>query len=247
MKKVLYGAVVLLFAAGCASDGDLVKEDSLLMDAANEAYANKRFTMATDRYRRLMDGHPDSPHRKLALLGLADSLYKEKKYFEAILYYERFVELYPLDRQTPRARFYLAASYYKDAFDPDRDQSNTGKALTYFDDFMEKHPDHDLAPYARRMRTEMEESISESHLEIARFYRRTRKNQSAILRLEDFMKTYPGSPSIPEAMYLLGGAYYEEEAYRKAAEVFISLISKYPESEFSVKAKALAENIKLKK
>lgn len=247
MKKVLCGAVVLLFAAGCAGDGEFVKEDSLLMDTANEAYSNKRFTMATDRYRKLMDEHPDSPHRKLALLGLADSLYKDKQYYEAVLYYERFVELYPLDRQTPRARFYLAASYYKDAFDPDRDQTNTQKAVGYFDDFLEKHPDHTLAPYARRMRTEMIASISEGHLEVARFYHRVRKNQSAILRLKEFMKTYPDSRAIPEAMYLLGESYYEEEAYKEAAEVFISLISKYPESEFSGKARTVAEKIKLKK
>lgn len=241
-------AAALAFCALCVScaSKELAQPDAVLINKANNFYARERFNQATEAYRQSIHENPDSPYRKNATLALADSLYKEKKYFEAILYYERFIELYPLDPLKPRALFYMGMCYYHDSRTPDRDQTQTKKAMETFGAFIQDYPDHPLAPYAKKFRREMIGVIETSLMEVGRFYHRTHKNQSAILRLTEYLGKYPEGPYVPEAMLLLGEAYYREQAYKKAALVFTDLVRRFPESEYAARAKTLVRNMGLK-
>ncbi|MGK7344344.1 MAG: outer membrane protein assembly factor BamD [Candidatus Nitrospinota bacterium M3_3B_026] len=241
-------SVVLAFCAlslSCASK-ELAQPDAIIVDRANNLYARERFTQATDAYRQSIQENPDSPYRKTAILALADSLYKEKKYFEALLYYERFVELYPLDPLKPRAVFYMGMSYYHDSHTPDRDQTQTEKAVESFDTFLRDYPEHPLAPYAKKFKREMGDVQAASLMEIGRFYHRINKNQSAILRLTEYLEKYPAAADVPEALYLLADSYYREQAYKKSALALADLLNRFPESEYAAKAKSLARAMGLK-
>ncbi len=250
MKRGLCAAaavMILLGSAGCGGKKEVIKQDSVLANSANRYYARERFTQAIENYRTLTEEHPDSPFRRQGIMGLADSLYKDKQYFEAVLYYERFIELYPMDPLTSRARFYLAMSYYHDTTTPDRDQINTIKALDAFSLFLKNYPNHPLAPYARTLKADMELLRSESRLDIARFYHRIERSQAAIDRLNEFLKLFPGSSEAPEALFLLADSYYTEQSYKKAAKTLIKLIDEYPNSEYTDKAAEMAEKLKIKR
>lgn len=232
---------------GCQSGKEVIKRDTLLASRANSFYARERFTQATERYRELVDEHPDSVFRRQAILSLADSLYKDKNFFEAVLYYERFIQLYPLDPLTSRAQFYLAMSYYHDTSTMDRDQTNTIKTLKAFEIFLKKYPKHILAPYAKAKKRDMALLRSESKLDIARFYRRINRNQSAITRLKEFIKLYPDSDATPEALFLLADCYLAEQSFKNAALIYTGLIEKYPDSDYASKAASEAQKLSFKK
>ena len=247
MKHLRYLAVALAAASlcACASGLDVAQPDSILMDSANNLYSRGRFSQAADLYRKSVEHNPDSPYRKDAAMSLADALYKEKEYFEAVLYYERFTELYPLDPVTPRAYFYLAMCHYTDAHSPDRNQANTRKAIKAFARFIEKYPNHQLAPLAKNYSAEMETRLADSEIEAIRFYHKTNKNQAVIWRIKDHMRQYPASPYTEELLFMLGECYYREQSYKEAASVFITLMEKNPGGVYSVNAAKLAQNIKL--
>jgi outer membrane protein assembly factor BamD len=246
LLRHLIAAIAVAAVSACASSQmDVAQPDAMLMDNANNFYSRGRYAQAVDLYRKSVEHNPDSPHRKGAALGLADALYKEKEYFEAALYYERFVELYPLDPATPRAYFYLAMCSYNDVRSPDRDQANTKKAKEAFTRFAEKYPNHLLTPFAKKFTGEMVSRQIESEMEVIRFYHRVNKNQAVIWRVTDHIKQYPSSPFMEEAQFLLGECYYREQLYKEAASVFIALIGKNPAGAYSADATKLAENIKL--
>jgi outer membrane protein assembly factor BamD len=248
LMKPLRHLIAALAAAAlcaCASGIDVTQPDPILMDNANNFYARGRYSQAVDLYRKSVEHNPDSPYRKGAAMGLADALYKEKEYFEAVLYYERFTELYPLDPATPRAYFYLAMCYYTDAHSPDRDQSNTRKAIKAFARFIEKYPNHQLAPLVKNYSGEMESRLLDSEMQTIRFYHKTNKHQAAIWRIKDHMRQYPASPYTEELLFMLGESYYKEQSYKEAASVFITLMEKNPGGVYSVNAAKLAQNIKL--
>ncbi len=239
-------AIALFLVAGCASNGKVaVGKGNKLVNNANHLYAKGRFNQATLKYRMVTEEFPDSQYRRMAILGLADSLYKDKQYFESILYYERFLELYPLDPLTPRAQFYLAMSYYRDTDTHDRDQGETIKAIDAFDRFLRKYPDHQLAPYAIKMKAEMITLKARNSLEIARFYRRINRNQSAIIRLNEYLETYPESSDVPEALFMLAESFRAEQSLKNAAKVYIELIKKFPKNDYAQQAMAIAKTIKL--
>jgi outer membrane protein assembly factor BamD len=246
LLRHLIAALAVVAVSACASSQmDVAQPDAMLMDNANNFYSRGRYSQAVDLYRKSVEHNPDSPHRKGAALGLADALYKEKEYFEAALYYERFVELYPLDPATPRAYFYLAMCNYNDVHSPDRDQANTKKAKDAFTRFAEKYPTHLLTPLAKKFTGEMESRLIESEIEAIRFYHSVNKNQAAIRRIREHIKQYPASPFIEEALFIMGECYYREQSYKEAASVFIALIEKNPAGAYSANATKLAQTIKL--
>ncbi len=247
MKKTVF--LVLLFAqallfSGCGGK-DIVRHDAAQVNDANNFYARERFTQATEVYRTFVEENPDSQFRGKALIGLADSLYKDRQYFEAALYYERFLELYPLDALTPRALFYLGMCSYHDSRTSDRDQTQTHKAIQFFTEFLEKYPDHSLASYAKNMVSTLNSVRTGSMMEIARFYYRINKNQSAIQRLDEYLAEYPDSEEAPEAMFLLGDCYYREQSFKRAAGVFTRLIKKYPENKYATRAMSISDRMKI--
>lgn len=249
LMKPLFRLTAILAAAflsACASSGmDVAQPDAMMIDNANNFFARGRYSQAVDMYRKSVEQNPDSPYRKGAAMGLADALYKEKEYFEAALYYERFTELYPLDPATPRAYFYLAMCHYNDVHSPDRDQTNTKKAKEALNRFTEKYPDHRLAPFAKKYSGEMDILLIESEMEVIRFYHKTSKNQAAIWRIKEHIKQHPNSPFMEEALFIMGECQYREQAYRSAASTFITLIEKHPKGEYSASAAELARTIKL--
>ena len=247
--KCAAGALALglaLLAACAETKMELQASDVLLLNKANNFYARQRFNQATASYRKLTEEYPDSNHRKPALIGLADSLYKEGQFDEANLYYERFVELYPMDHLTSRALFYYAMTQMMMTSNPERNQAKTRAAISSFSEFIERYPDNQLSVQADWYKKEMERMLSNSKIEVARFYYRTGKNGAAINRLKEFLAEYPGSPDAPEAMYLLGGCFMREQAYREAAEVFTALIGAHQDTKWAAMARADAGKLMVK-
>ena len=192
-------AAIAMLASGCmTAEHELVADDTLLLDRANSFFARERFAQASESYNKLVNEFPDSIYRKAGLIGLADSMYKEGRFEEANLYYERFVELYPLDTLTPRAWFYFGMCHLMITSTPDRSQRESLEAIDVFTDFLRRYPDHELAPTAKWYRKQMEGMIEESKLEVARFYHRTNKNGATIARLKDFLEEYRESDKAPE-------------------------------------------------
>ncbi|VAX21565.1 hypothetical protein MNBD_NITROSPINAE02-871 [hydrothermal vent metagenome] len=243
---VMVMAALVSPLVSCGGD-KITGKGATLANRANGFYAKERFQQATNAYRLFVEQNPDSPYRRTSIIGLADSSYKEEDYFTAILYYERFLELYPIDKLTPRAVFYLGMSHYNDSHSPDRDQTPSFRAKETFAMFLERFPDHPLTPFAKKYKGEMEARIAQSEMEIIRFYSRVNQNHSAVIRLKEYIEAHPDSAEMPEAMFLLGKSYYDEQSYKKAAMVFTAVIEKYPKSDFASQAANLAKTLKIKK
>ncbi|MDH5638462.1 MAG: outer membrane protein assembly factor BamD, partial [Nitrospinota bacterium] len=162
------------------------------------------------------------------------------------LYYERFVEMYPLDELTPRALFYFGMCHMMLTSTPDRSQKKTKMAIQMFNGFITRYPDHILAPTAAWNKEQMEAMLLRSRLDVARFYFNTYKSTAAIDRLKEYIINNPKSPDTPEALFMLGESFVREQSYRKAAEVFTMLIGDHPNDEWAQKAKESAARLTVK-
>lgn len=249
MKKQILIAVAVVAMASFTACGkrDIMLPDAVLINKANNYYAKGRYTQATENYRKSVEENPDSPYRKMAVLGLADSLYKDKSYFEAVLYYERFIELYPLDTHTPRAQFYLGMCYYYDSHSSDRDQASTKKAFDAFSKFIKKYPDHELIPFAKTYREEMSATMADALLSVANFYYRLNQDQAAISRYVEYIAKYPESDAVAQVMYRMAECLNRQQSYKKAAQILADIIERFPNDPWAAKAATLAEKLKIKK
>ncbi len=78
--------------------------------------------------------------------------------------------------------------------------------------------------------------IAQTKYSLARiFYMSLNRLDSAISYLNDIISNHPTSPIIPRSYYLLG-TIYESIDTAKASEIYLELINRFPESEFSAQA-----------
>lgn len=245
MRKVALLIFVITFSA--CSSVEIMEPDAVTTNRANHSYAKSDFGQAAEVYRRLIEKNPDSRYRKMAYIGIADAFYKDKSYIEAQIYYDQFIEQFPLDRLTNRALFYNGMCYYLDVTTSDRDQASAKKGIELFKKYERQYPGLPLAPFAKTYRVKLESIVTESEIGIVRFYYKVDKSMSAIRRLQDFILEYPDSEFMPEALFMLGDSFLREQSYRKSAVAFDQLIRKYPDSHFARMAISKAERIKIKK
>lgn len=234
----------MVFLSGC-SGLDLTPQtppDELLKDAI--AYTRvENFEDAKKNLNKIIEDYPDSPERVTATLLKAEVHYKNEQYEESKFLFKGFLEQYPVHRLADRAQYFKAMSDYKLIDLETRDQTNARNALEEFDYFLKTYPDSKYQKKARSKRKKCLESLARNQLEIGKYYFRINSFQSAIVRFQQLMATYPNQPFLDEVMFLLAESYYKEQNFDEAENRFLKLIEKYPRSEFVKEARVRLRDI----
>ena len=231
----------LLVLGGCSarkpppsdsSAGDLIVLGRENMQAQN-------FERARAAFNRILQEYPESNLRSVALISLADSFYASKEYDEAKFQYEKFVQLYPVNPQTPRAFHFLAMCDFNRLASVDRDQIEAENALENFRRLVRQFPDNPLSTEAGPKVTELEGRLARKEMLVARFHYSDSNYQSAIPRFLGLLKEYPKAPAVAAALYYLADSYRREENFRKAGKALRRLIRYHPKSRYHKKARSL--------
>ena len=235
----------LLVLGGCSarkappsasSAGDLIVLGRENMQAQN-------FERARAAFNRILQEYPESNLRSVALISLADSFYASKEYDEAKFQYDKFVQLYPVNPQTPRAYYFLAMCDYNRLASVDRDQIEAENALANFRRLVRQFPDTPLSAEAGPKVTELEARLARKELLVARFHYSGSNYQSAIPRFLGLLKDYPKAPAAAAALYYLADSYRREENFRKAGMALRRLIRSHPKSRYHKKARSLLRKL----
>jgi tol-pal system protein YbgF len=138
---------------------------------------------------------------------IANGLFNQKKYAEALEVYERFIKDYPDNQFVPEGLYreglcYYQLEYYREAIDAWEKLSNTYK----------EHPCAIDALY-----------------KIADTYFRAQEYNTAIIIYQRIIKNYPKSSNIKDARLRIGQSYYNALDDEKAIAEFQDFITAYPD------------------
>lgn len=241
LPVLLFICVSLLAGCTTVKKKDTLSADQLIIQG-KEHIKKKDYDKAETSFKQVLEDYPDSKERVPALMLLANTLFLDHEYEESKFHYKKFIELYPAKIYVDRAYFFKAMCNFRLMEIATRDQTSTHAALEDFEEFIEKFPKSSFYPKAVKKREETLQILAQSVFEIGKFYYRTGAYQSAILRLENLMETYPNHGFVDEAIFLIAESYFNEENYSKAKDAYRHLLEKYPKSNFSKEAR-----IRLKK
>lgn len=235
-------------AVGCAGQTKVLSYG----DNARKAYAealddffDDECLQAEPAFRNVRRLYPYTRFAALAELRVADCMYKDGKYAEAIQAYEAFVRYRPSHVEVPYARFMVARSYYEQIpgdwlLSPptyEREQRSTHDALRLLRRFIVDFPNDPLAARAQRMAQHAIRLLAAHEMYVARFYLRGDHPLAAIGRLRTLITTYPTSGYEPEALLLLGETYLDLRDPDQAKRAFQEISQRYPNSKFLPDAK----------
>jgi outer membrane protein assembly factor BamD len=247
---LLAGAIA---AGGCATNGrgpvppGTPQPDQYLFQKGNEAFAKKKWLTAREYYKQVTETYTQSPIRPDAKLGIGDTYLGEgstEALVLAIAEFQEFLSFYPTHPRADYAQYKLGIAHFRQMRAPQRDQTETRDALREFQTFLARYPGSSLVPEVKAKLRETRDRLSESELEVGRFYFRIRWYPGALDRLNALLKDDPEFTNRGEVYFYIGESLLKAQRPAEALPYFERLVKEYQQSEHADDARKRIEEIK---
>lgn len=203
MKRWLPTILIALLAACSGHNVNENDPASLLLDA-EEDIASSRYVIAIDKLRMIKNKFSYTSYAATAQIRMADVYFLQESFPEAAAAYETFGDLHPKHERVAYSMFRAGESYSRDIPEnTSRDLKSADNAIRAFDAFMQRFPKDQNVAQARELRVVAYNRLAQKELQIAQFYLRREKYESARGRLERILDLYSDSKSVDEARKLL--------------------------------------------
>lgn len=242
-----------LITLGCAHGGEpdiatlASNSDQLIWEAGQKEAARHNWESARKYFKRLIDGFPQSELGPTVRLALADSYVREgasANYVLAISEYRQFLTLYPSHPRSDYAQLQIGECYFRQRNGPDRDQTQTEKALDEFQRLLDLYPSSPYVENARQRIVGCRESLARSEFLVGYFYQRTRQAyRAAIGRYEHLLAAYPDYPHLDEVLFRLAECLCFTGRPAEARPHLGHLLESYPASSFADSARRMATDL----
>jgi|TARA_B110000881_G_C18603523_1_gene537477 outer membrane protein assembly factor BamD len=225
-QKFIYLFIIILIATSCSKkeiETNIPSSSDKAVEVYNEAVIAMEegdFFFAAKKFTESESILPNVEWAAKAALMSSYCLYTIQFNDEATSSLERFVKVYPADRNIPYARYLSIMVLYDQIVDEANDISplndSRDKILIYLKDF----PDTEYAIDLKFKLDLISNQLAAKEMYISKFYIKTKKWIPAINRLKNIVENYENTIFIEEALHRLVEVYYtvglEDEAKRTA-------------------------------
>jgi outer membrane protein assembly factor BamD len=218
-------AVLLLFASLIAGCGLLPDEiDETVGWSANKLYSEAKGAMSDGAYdkaikffEKLEARYPYGRYAQQAQLELGYVYWKGGEPGSALAACDRFIKLHPSHPSVDYVYYLkglinfnedLGYAGYISTQDPtERDPKAAREAFDTFKELVTRFPDSKYAPEARQRMTYLVHALASLEVHVARYYLKRGAYVAAANRAQFAIKTYPNTPAVEEALFVLLTAY----------------------------------------
>ncbi len=151
--------------------------------------------------------YPYSDWAKRALIMQAFTLHKTRKYEEARIAAQRYLDFYPGAEDSAYAAYMLALSYYDQIDEVGRDQGLTYQALQALRVVIEEYPDSEYAKSAILKFDLAFDHLAAKDMEIGRYYLKRGNYTAAINRFRAVVQDFQTTSHTAEALHRLVESY----------------------------------------
>ena len=246
MKKTLRFTAVLmaalpLFMAGCASGGPKkppagsLEPDKFLYERGTDNLQRKRWLVAREYFRQLIDTYPQSPFRAPAKLGLGDTYLGERSgesYVLAINEFREFLNFYPTHERAHYAQFRLAMAHFNQMRAPMRDQTETRDAIRELQVYVTRYADKPLIGEARQKLRAARDRIADWDFGVAVHYFRIKWYPGAVGRLVPLLASDPEYTRRDGVYFYLGESLLKIKRLAEALPYYERLLKEFEQSEY---------------
>ena len=183
------------------------------LDMGDALFAAKKFNEAELLY-------PQSDWAPRSSLMASYAYFQFGYYSNSVDELERFINLYPKNKNLDYAYYLLAMNYYESIVDEKKDLKPLKEAKKYFNFIIKEYPDTDYALDGKYKLELIEDILAAKEIYIARYYIKKEKWIAAVNRLKFIVNNYGTTIFVEEALHRLVEIYYilglEEEARKYA-------------------------------
>ncbi len=206
MQKMKKLALVMLMTFLMGSCGEYQKvlnkgKNTEKYQMAVAMYEKKEYKKAIVLFEKIMGPYANKPQMERIQYMISDCYFQTENYTMASYYFSKFITNYPESTKAQEAAYLSAKSYYLAAPVYSRDQEDTYKALTAYQDFIDKFPNSELIEEANKDYAALNRKLQFKDFEVARLYYHTENYKAAIQAFETFNEDHLGSEFKEETFY----------------------------------------------
>ena len=197
-SAIVFSVMVALGMACGASRSNVppgtAQADEFLFQRGQEELKERHWAAAREYFRQIVDNYPQSPFRPDAKLAVGDTYIGEDTAESLVLAaneFREFLTFYPTNPRADYAQYRLAFAYAEQMLAPDRDQSATRDVIKELQVFIDRYPNSQLMPDARKLLREAKDRLSEASFLVGRHYFRVKWYPGAIDRFREVLKNDP--------------------------------------------------------
>ena len=212
------------------------------LESGEVLYAAKKFNEAEILF-------PQSDWAPKSALMAAYSYYTQDYYGDTIAELERFLRVYPLDKNLDYVYYLLGISYYEQIVDEKKDLQSISKAKKYFEIVIQNYPNTNYSLDAEYKIELVKDTLAAKEMYIGRYYLDKKKWIPAINRFKTVIDNYETTVYTEEALHRLVEVHYllglKDEAKKYANLLGYNYQSSiWYEKTYSIFDKKYEENIK---
>tara|TARA_B100002052_G_scaffold237131_1_gene220689 strand:+ start:647 stop:1477 length:831 start_codon:yes stop_codon:yes gene_type:complete len=171
------------------------------LDMGDALFAAKKFNEAELLY-------PQSDWAPRSSLMASYAYFQFGYYSNSVDELERFINLYPKNKNLDYAYYLLAMNYYESIVDEKKDLKPLTEAKKYFNFIIKEYPDTDYALDGKYKLELIEDILAAKEIYIARYYIKKEKWIAAVNRLKFIVNNYGTTIFVEEALHRLVEIYY---------------------------------------
>ena len=250
----------LFVFSSCSEYQKVLKEDDIKAkyELAEKFYNEGDYKRAQRLFEQIAPRYVGKPQGERVMFFFADTYFKNKDYYLSGYQFERFVKSYPNSDKIQEASFNGAKSYYKLSPKYSLDQTDTDKAISKLQTFINTYPESEFFEEANTMAKELTSKKEQKQIEIAKQFNKLGEFNfpilvSAITALDNFVADNPGSIYREDALYYKIEATTnlamnstdsrKKERLDEALDSYNTLLRYFPETKYKKKADNLLEKI----
>lgn len=190
----------------------LKSEDAAVKyDVAVKQYEKGKYAKAIRLFEEIAPAYRGKPQAEKMFYLFAQSYYKTEQYYLAGYQFESFVSGYPKSEKIEEASYLSAKSYSKLSPVYSLDQTDTNKAISKLQNFIDQYPNSAYMSEANITLKVLTDKLEKKAFEIAKQYNTISDYKSALVALDNFIADFPGTKFREEALY-----YKFDSAYQLA-------------------------------
>jgi outer membrane protein assembly factor BamD len=226
---------------------------------AVKLYEAKEYNKALRLFEIVTPHYRGKPQMERIQFMVAQSNFNTRSYTLSGYYFDRFTKNYPKSSKKEEAAFLSAYSYKLASPRFSLDQTDTNKAMTSFQQFINDYPNSDRIEEANNHYKELRYKLEKKRFEIGKTYYRTavtdfRNYKAAIVTFDNLISDYLGTRLKEEALYYRFKAYHDlvmvstarkkSDRIDEAIAAYDKLVRNYPESKFLAESDKMLSTIK---
>jgi outer membrane protein assembly factor BamD len=150
-------------------------------------------------YESIIRAAPFGPYAPLATFSCGLAREKQKKWPEAVKFYEEVLDKYPKNDLIDDAQYQIGFVWMKAAREPQYDQTAAQKAIEAFQDYLARFRRSDKTEQAAENVEVLKQRLSGGSLSVARFYDKSGNYPAALVYYNEVLSQSPDSPQGQEA------------------------------------------------